>query len=102
MQNLMACALEDARDHGRSLIQIIMDYQSYFDKISRGNAYACMKLIGVPDRAVMLLEDIYTDMTTRVYTTAGLTEPFSKNGKSGVGHGASDAPLSRSSIKRYS
>jgi hypothetical protein len=47
-----ACALEDARDHSSHIVQLILDYQNFFDTIVRGIVFVVMKGKGIPDKAI--------------------------------------------------
>ena len=93
--NICACVMEDATNTKSPVYMVIMDFMSYFDKIPREVAFACMKGRGVPDGVIRLLEELYTGMMMSVITEFGPAPATSRDGSHGVGQGLmSSAELS--------
>ena len=85
------CVKEDSLDRNEPLIQIQMDYKSFFDRLFREIAFACMRGYGMPDGAILFYEELYTKLTMQIATSVGKTSPLDRDGSRGVGQGGSSS-----------
>ena len=75
-----ACALEDSLDRHEPMIWIQMDYKSFFDRLVREIAFACMKGYGILERAVFFYEELYTKMAMRIQPHRSRQRPLTGMG----------------------
>lgn len=83
--------VEKHRDAKHDLHMIFIDLEKAFDRVPRDLIWTALRHHGVPELYINLIQDMYSDATTKVRCTAGSSMPFPV--KVGVHQGSVLSPL---------
>lgn len=68
--------MESYRDKQRELYMSFIDLENAYDWVPRSEVWRSMRSKGVKEKYVKVVQDMYREVTTRVKSTVGTTEPF--------------------------
>ena len=77
-------------EFNRDLYQLFIEFRQAFDLIWRKGLRHILRRYGIPDQIVTIIENIYSQSTSRILTTDGLSDEFSTS--SGVLQGCILSP----------
>ena len=72
LQHLVSI-LEDARLNQRNLFVLQVDFASAYDSIDHPRLLLITEQLGMPPSAVAVVRNLYTGVTTRIQSSAGMT-----------------------------
>ena len=65
--------MEKHREKQKELHMVFIDLENAYDRVPRQEVWRCMREKGVPEKYVMIVQDMYEGARTRVKTRVGLT-----------------------------
>ena len=65
---------EKHREKQKGLHMVFIDLEKAYDRVSRQEVLRCMSETGVPEKYVMIVQDMYKGARTRVKSSIGLTD----------------------------
>ncbi len=75
----------------QSLHRVFIDLEKAFDRVPREELWNCLRLKGIPENYVRIIQDMYKDCRTQVRCAGGLSDSFEV--KVGVHQGSALSPL---------
>ena len=69
--------MEKHREKQKELHMVFIDLEKAYDRVSRQEVWRCMREKGVPEKYVMIVQDMCEGMRTRVKSSVGLTDMIS-------------------------
>ncbi len=75
----------------QSLHCVFIDLEKAFDRVPREELWNCLRLKGIPENYVRIIQDMYKDCRTQVRCAGGLSDSFEV--KVGVHQGSALSPL---------
>lgn len=88
---VLQTALEDSRRRGEEICVAWLDMANAFGSVPHSHILGSLRLLGLPDPMLAVIQDLYTNATTRAMTPDGLTEPIPI--ESGVKQGCPLSPV---------
>ena len=65
---------EKHREKQKELHMVFIDLEKAYDRVPRQEVWRCMREKGVPEKYVMIVQDMYEGARTRVKSSVGLTD----------------------------
>ena len=66
--------MEKHRGKQKRLHDVIIELEKAYERVHRQEVWRCMREKGVPEKYVMIVQDMYTGARTRVKRIVGITE----------------------------
>ena len=88
---LLQSAINQARRTGQELCVAWLDLANAFPSVPHSHIFGTLALLGLPTETIAVIQDLYTDTTTRGMTSKGLTSPIRIS--SGVKQGCPLSPV---------
>jgi hypothetical protein len=89
--NTLTIILEQCNEYQSSLYLIFIDFEKAFDSINRNKMWNAMKIFGIPDKIIKLIQEMYKNYTCQVEHNGKLSEPIMA--KAGVKQGCLLSPI---------
>ncbi len=73
---ILQTAIEDARRRGEELCVAWLDLANAFGSVPHTHIFGTLRLLGLPEEMLAVIQDLYTGSVTRAMTPDGLTDPI--------------------------
>jgi hypothetical protein len=97
--NTLRIILEQFNKYQSSLYLIFIDFEKAFDSINRNKMWNAMKLFGIPDNIIRLIQEMYKNYTCQDEHNGKLSEPIMA--KAGVKQGCLLAHFISNGVRHY-
>lgn len=68
--------MEKHRDAKKNLHIVFIDFEKAFDRVPRSLIWAALRYYEVPEIYVRIIQDMFTDVTSRIHCSNGKSESF--------------------------
>ena len=68
--------IEKYREGRQNFHCVFIDLEKAYDRVPRDEVWNCLRLKGVPEKYVRVIQDMYKNSSTQVRTSAGVSESF--------------------------
>jgi hypothetical protein len=89
--NTLRIILEQFNEYQSLLYFIFIDFEKSFDSINRNKMWNAMKMFGIPDKIIRLIQEMYKNCTCQVEHNGKLSAPIMA--KTGVKQGCLHSPI---------